>query len=63
MSHHYLSIDNGTQSLRAIIFDGEGQQVAKVRIPFNPYDSAHPGWAEQDADLYWSALCEACQKL
>lgn len=58
-----LTIDNGTQSLKVMVFDLSGRMQAIVRIPFEPYYSSHPGWAEQDPDLYWNTLCQACQKL
>jgi len=58
-----LSIDSGTQSLRALIFDLNGQLIAKESVVFKPYFSVHPGWAEQDPEVFWQALCEACQKL
>ena len=58
-----LAIDNGTQSVRALIFDLRGNLLHKSRIPLNPYISREPGWAEQDADYYWKSLCAACQNL
>lgn len=58
-----LSIDNGTQSVRALVFDLQGNLLYKTRIPFRPYVSREPGWAEQDADYYWNSLCRACQML
>ena len=58
-----LAIDNGTQSLKALIFDLHGQLVAKETVPFTPYFSDQPGWAEQDPDVFWQALCQACQNL
>ncbi|MCF8111516.1 MAG: FGGY-family carbohydrate kinase [Desulfobacteraceae bacterium] len=58
-----LAIDNGTQSLKVMVFDLSGSMQAIVRIPFEPYYSKHPGWAEQDPELYWNTLCRACQKL
>jgi len=60
---HILAIDNGTQSVRALIFDLKGTLVAKNRVPIQPYYSEKPGWAEQDPGLFWSALCQACQGL
>jgi sugar (pentulose or hexulose) kinase len=60
---HILSIDNGTQSVRALIFDLHGNLVYKIQIPLEPYYSVEPGWAEQDVDYYWKSLCRACQKL
>lgn len=58
-----LAIDNGTQSVRALIFDLRGNLIAKSRVVIEPYFSTEPGWAEQDPDLYWKAVCDACQKL
>ena len=58
-----LAIDNGTQSVRALIFDLQGNILHKSRIPLKPYISREPGWAEQDADYYWKSLCQACQNL
>jgi sugar (pentulose or hexulose) kinase len=58
-----LAIDNGTQSVRALIFDGQGNLVARSRVPLVPYVSPQPGWAEQDPDYFWSALAQACQLL
>jgi len=56
-----LSIDNGTQSLKALIFDLKGELIAKEQVVFEPYYSENPGWAEQDPDVFWQALCQACQ--
>jgi sugar (pentulose or hexulose) kinase len=58
-----LSIDNGTQSLKALVFDAGGNLIAREQVKFTPYVSARPGWAEQDPRVYWNALCHACQKL
>jgi sugar (pentulose or hexulose) kinase len=58
-----LAIDNGTQSLKALIFDLEGQLIAKEMVAFKPYFSAHPAWAEQQPEVFWQSLCQACQKL
>ena len=58
-----LAIDNGTQSLKALIFDLEGQLLVKERVLFRPYFSEQPTWAEQDPDVFWQALCRACQGL
>ncbi|MDZ7265499.1 MAG: FGGY-family carbohydrate kinase [candidate division KSB1 bacterium] len=58
-----LSLDCGTQSIRAMLFDVNGNLLHKSRIEIEPYKSPQPGWAEQEADYYWDKLCEACQQL
>lgn len=63
MDKTILSIDCGTQSLRAIIFSLKGELLAMKRITFEPYVSLHAGWAEQDPEVYWNALKKACISL
>ncbi len=59
-----LSIDVGTQSARAIVFDVAGQLIAKAQQVFEPtYLSPQPGWAEQDPEVYWDAVSHCCQAL
>jgi len=58
-----LTIDNGTQSVRALVFDLEGNLLAKSKVEIEPYFSPENGWAEQDAQYYWDSLCQACQRL
>lgn len=60
---HILAIDNGTQSVRALLFDLQGSLVAKALVPLEPYFSEQPGWAEQYPQYYWDSLCQACQQL
>jgi sugar (pentulose or hexulose) kinase len=62
-SDYVLAIDNGTQSVRAMVFDNIGQLVAKSKVDIEPYFSTQPGYAEQQPDYFWSALCQACQEL
>ncbi|HZK21246.1 MAG TPA: FGGY-family carbohydrate kinase [Oscillospiraceae bacterium] len=59
-----LSIDCGTQSLRAILFDKKGNIQAIERIIYNPpYHRPYEGFAEQDADFYYDTLCTAVKNL
>lgn len=60
---YVLAIDNGTQSVRALVFDLDGQLIAKSKVEIEPYYSEQPGWAEQHADYFWENLCKACQQL
>ncbi len=58
-----LAIDHGTQSVRALLFNLRGDLLAKSRVPIEPYVSQAPGLAEQDPEVFWQALCQACQQL
>lgn len=58
-----LAIDHGTQSVRALLFDLRGNLLAKSRVPIDYYVSQAPGLAEQDPEVFWQAVCQACQEL
>ena len=58
-----LAIDAGTQSIRALLFDPQGNLRAKNRVPIQPYFSEQPGWTEQHPQYFWEMLCQACQGL
>ncbi|MEI7742957.1 MAG: FGGY-family carbohydrate kinase [Chloroflexota bacterium] len=58
-----LAIDVGTQSVRAMVFDAAGNLLARTKVPIEPYTSPKPGWAEQDPELYWRSIGEACRRL
>jgi len=58
-----LSIDFGTQSVRAMLFDPKGKMLAKSKVVIEPYFSKNPGWAEQNVPYFWKSLCDATNKL
>lgn len=58
-----LALDQGTQSVRAMVFSTGGELLAREQVHIEPYYSREPGWAEQDCDYFWSHLTSACQRL
>lgn len=52
---YIMSIDQGTTSSRAIIFDHDGKEVAKAQQEFNQY-FPEPGWVEHDALEIWDSV-------
>ena len=62
-----LTLDFGTQSVRASLVDDKGNIVAICKKSYDPiYISTQKGFAEQDADFYWDlalvALKELCKE-
>ena len=58
-----LAIDNGTQSVRALVFDLKGNMVAKSQVKLPDYLTPAPGLIEQEPQVFWEAVCQACQGL
>ena len=56
-------IDAGTQSIRAVIVDLQGNICEIERTEIEPYFSEQPGFAEQDPEYLWDKLCETTQRL
>lgn len=56
MSKKYiLSIDQGTTSSRAILFDHDGSIVEVAQKEFEQF-FPHPGWVEHDANEIWTSV-------
>ena len=60
---YLLVIDNGTQSVRALLLDLHGNLVDKAQVAITTYRSPEPGWMENDPEAFWQTLCQACQRL
>jgi sugar (pentulose or hexulose) kinase len=61
--NYIVAIDSGTQSVRAVLFDREGKEIAISRATHEPYFSLKPGWSEQKPEDYWSKLCQVTNGL
>ncbi|MGW8194178.1 MAG: glycerol kinase GlpK [Desulforhopalus sp.] len=53
MSRHILSIDQGTTSTRAILFDSNGKSVFSSQLEFTQY-FPQDGWVEHDPEEIWT---------
>lgn len=52
---YILSIDQGTTSSRAILFNKNGEITATAQKEFEQHFS-HPGWVEHDANEIWTSV-------
>ena len=52
---YILSIDQGTTSSRAILFNHGGEVVAVAQQEFEQF-FPHPGWVEHDANEIWTSV-------
>ena len=54
MTSYILSLDQGTTSSRAIVFNKEGAIVSMAQKEFRQF-YPQPGWVEHDAMEIWSS--------
>jgi glycerol kinase len=57
-----LALDQGTTSSRAIIFDHDGQVVARVSQEL-PQHYPRPGWVEHDPEDIWNTQVEVARQV
>ncbi len=62
MKPYLLGIDIGTSACKAAIFDQSGEVIASASEEY-PVDYPHPGWAEQDPQDWWRAVCTAIRRM
>jgi glycerol kinase len=60
MSRYILSLDQGTSSSRAVLFDGAGAPVAEASHVF-PQIYPHAGWVEHDPEQIWDSQLAAAR--
>src|SRR3954447_4317863 len=59
---NFLGIDLGTSAVKVVIVDDAQQPVATVEEPLSPRQP-HPGWSEDDAEAWWTAVAAALDRL
>ncbi len=57
-----LTIDVGTSSLKAVLYDDVGQVTATTNQRYE-YRIPQPGWAECDPGIWWTALAAALAEM
>ena len=60
MKNLLMGIDIGTSACKVAVFDENGNVIANANRPYAVY-YPQSGWAEQDADEWWNAICLAIQ--
>ena len=60
---YVIVIDAGTQSVRAVLIDLQGNICEIERTEVEPYYSDQPGYAEQDPEYLWHQLCQTSKRL
>ena len=53
-----MGIDIGTSACKVAVFDIKGEVIAQSNKSYKVY-YPNPGWAEQDQNEWWDAICTA----
>ena len=59
---YVISLDEGTTSARAALYNEHGERIAMHSVPFDCC-YPHPGWVEQDAIAIWRAQHAAAREV
>jgi xylulokinase len=62
MKNYVLAHDLGTTGNKATLYDREGRLVGSAFYGYNT-QYAHTGWAEQNPEDWWRAVCDSTHKL
>lgn len=57
-----IGIDIGTTSAKAVLVDAQGTLLAEAAQEY-PTHYPRPGWAEQDPEAWWQAVCATAPRL
>ena len=58
MENILIGIDVGTSACKAAAFDLNGNVLAQAAASYT-VEYPHPGWAQQDPEVWWKAVCAA----
>jgi xylulokinase len=59
---HFLGLDIGTSSVKAVLVDGEERTIAEATSPL-AISHPRPGWSEQDPGDWWEGVTRAVANL
>ncbi|GAA1487957.1 FGGY-family carbohydrate kinase [Brachybacterium sacelli] len=61
MTSYVVGIDNGSQSSKVTVYDGNGRTCAVGRAPLPANDTPRPGVVEYPDDVLWESIADACR--
>lgn len=56
-----IGTDLGTSSLKILLINTEGEVLSMASRAYQ-FDSPHPGYAQQDPEVWWRAFCESLRE-
>lgn len=62
MGKYLMGIDLGTSSCKVAVFERSGRVAASASEEYPVY-YPHPGWAEQNSEEWWEAVCRGIRRI
>lgn len=56
-----VAVDCSTTAAKAVVWSADGTPLSSARVPYE-LSQPRPGWGEQNAEDWWSALCGAVRR-
>ena len=56
-----VGVDCSTTAAKAVVWTADGTPLSSARVPYE-LSQPRPGWGEQNAEDWWSALCGAVRR-
>lgn len=57
---YVLAFDCGTTAVKVVVISEEGQVICDYKVEY-PLIQLQPGWAEQDPEVLWQAMCDSAK--
>lgn len=61
MNEYVLAYDCGTTSVKTVVISGKNKVICDARAEY-ALTQLHPGWAEQDPEELWQAICRTTKE-
>ena len=59
---YLIGVDIGTSGTKTVLFDEYGNKIRSKTVEYPMYQPKN-GWAEQDPELWWNAVCETLKQV
>lgn len=60
---YVLVLDCGTQSMRSIVFDNQGELLGNEKVKYPKYETSNEGFCEMHPNVFWDSAVKSVKKL
>ena len=56
---YVLVLDCGTQSMRSIVFDNQGELLGNEKVKYPKYETSNEGFCEMHPNVFWDSAVKS----